>query len=83
MKKIRLVSMVDNYINEKSFSMIYKNKKLDIVNYTKILDFSDIKITIGYKNNKYIIEGTNLVITRMVDEELLITGNINNISFTE
>lgn len=83
MKKIRLVSMVDNYINEKSFSMTYKNKKLDIVNYTKILDFSDIKITIGYKNNKYIIEGTNLVITRMVDEELLITGNINNISFTE
>lgn len=81
MKKIKLVRMVDDYINDKNYSMIYKNNNLDIINYTKILDFSDTKITITFKQNKYTIEGINLVIAKMMEEELLITGKIYNISF--
>lgn len=81
MKKLRLVKIVDNYINDKKFSILYKNNKLDIINYTKILDFSDTKISISHLNNKYIIIGTNLVISKMLENEVLITGNIESISF--
>ena len=81
MKKIKLVRVLDNYVNDKNFSIIYKNNKLDIINYSKILDFSDTKISISYFNNIYIINGTNLVISKMMEEELLITGNIESISF--
>ena len=81
MKKIKLVRALSDYVNDKKFSIIYKNNKLDIINYSKILDFSDTKISINYLDDIYIINGTNLVISKMMEEELLITGNIESISF--
>ena len=41
---MRLVRILDNYINDKKFSMIYTNGGIDIVNYSEILDFSSSKI---------------------------------------
>ena len=81
MKKIKLVRVLSDYVNDKNFSIIYKNNRLDIINYSKILDFSDTKISINYLDDIYIINGTNLVISKMMEEELLITGNIESISF--
>lgn len=83
MKKIKLVRVLSDYVNDKNFSIIYKNNKLDIINYSKILDFSDTKISINYLGDIYIIIGTNLVISKMMEEELLITGNIESISFNK
>lgn len=78
---MRLVRILDNYINDKKFSMIYTNSGIDIVNYSEILDFSSSKISIRYNGNKYYIEGNNLVISKMMEEEILITGIINRITF--
>ena len=83
MKKIKLVRVLSDYVNDKNFSIIYKNNRLDIINYSKILDFSDTKISINYLDDIYIIIGTNLVISKMMEEELLITGNIESISFNK
>ncbi len=83
MKKIKLVRALSDYVNDKNFSIVYKNNKLDIINYSKILDFSDTKISVNYLDNTYIITGTNLVISKMMEEELLITGNIESISFNK
>ena len=83
MKKIKLVRVLSDYVNDKKFSIIYKNNKLDIINYSKILDFSDTKISINYFDDIFIIIGTNLVISKMMEEELLITGNIESISFNK
>ena len=47
------------------------------------MDFSDTKISISYLDSKYIIVGTNLVISKMLEEEVLITGNIEGISFNK
>lgn len=82
MKKIKLISKLDNYINDKKFSIIYKNNNLDIINYTKIVDFSSTLISISNQNNLYIIEGENLVISKMFKEEILITGKITKITFS-
>ena len=73
--------MIDNYINDRKYSMIYKNNKLNIINYTEIIDFSDVLISIKYENDIYHIIGSNLVISRMMENEILITGDISNISF--
>ena len=77
---MKLIRMIDNYVNEKNFSMIYKNNKLNIINYSEIKDFSSTKITIRYNNNIYHIEGHNLVISKMMESEMIITGNISNIT---
>ena len=78
---MKLIRVIDNYINEKNFSMIYKNNSLDVINYTEILDFSSSLIRIRDKNRKYDIEGNNLVISKMMDDELLVTGDINRVTF--
>ena len=83
MKKLKFHNLIYNYINNKMFSILYKNNKLDIINYNKIIDFSDTKISISYLDSKYIITGTNLVISKMLEEEVLITGNIEGISFNK
>jgi len=73
--------MIDNYVNDREFSMIYKNNRLNIVNYTEIIDFSSNFISVRYIDNVYHIEGVNLVISRMMENEILITGDISNIVF--
>lgn len=79
---MRLFKKIDNYINDKNYSMIYKNNKLNIINYSEILDFSSTLITIRYEDKVYYIDGKNLVISRMMEDEVLITGEINTITFT-
>ena len=76
------LKILDEYINDKKYSMIYKYEKLDIINYTEILDFSSMKISIRYKDKIYHIEGENLVISKMMEDEILITGNISRITFS-
>jgi sporulation protein YqfC len=81
MKKNKLLRKIDNYINEREFSIIYKNNKLNVVNYTKILDFSSSLISFKYIDKIYQIEGENLVISKMMENEILIEGIINKITF--
>ena len=78
---MKFVRMIDDYINDKEYSMIYKNNKLNIINYSEILDFSSTIISVKYKDKIYHIEGNNLVISKMMDNEILITGNIDVIAF--
>ena len=78
---MKLDRMIDNYVNDKKYSMIYKNNKLNIINYSEIIDFSSKLISIRHEDNVYHIEGDNLVISRMMDSEILITGDISKISF--
>ncbi len=79
---MKITKIFDNYLNDKKYSMIYKDNKLDIVNYTEIVSFSSTLISIRYKDNQYHIEGSELVISRMMDNEILIAGNIKSISFS-
>ena len=50
-----------------------------IINYDEIINFSSTQISIRIKNKILIFEGNNLVINKMLDDEILITGNITNI----
>ena len=76
MKKINLIRKIDNYFDDKKFSFIYKDKKLDIINYDEIIDFNSTRISVRYKDILYYIEGNNLVISKMMESEILIIGNI-------
>ena len=43
---MKIFNRLDNYINDKKFSMIYKNNKLDIINYSKIIEFTSTIISV-------------------------------------
>ena len=62
---MKILNRLDNYINEKEYSMTYKYNKLDIVNYTEIKDFTSKIITIRYQNKMYQIKTRINICCRM------------------
>jgi len=78
---MKFKKMIDDYVNDNKYSMIYKNNNLNIINYSEIIDFSSTLISVRYDNNVYHIEGNNLVISRMMENEILVTGDICDIKF--
>lgn len=77
---MKIIDKLDRYLNENEYKLILDNNRLNIVNYEEIIDFSLSNIKVKLKDKIVSIEGGNLVINKMVDNEILITGNISNIS---
>lgn len=76
---MKLISKLDRYLEERNYEIILKDNKINIINYKDILDFSESKISLRCDNKIINIEGKNLIISKMLDDELLITGIIFNI----
>lgn len=76
---MKALDRLDNYLTDKEYKIIYKKNYLDIINYIEVIDFTDKEIKIKYQEGTTKILGTHLVISKMLDEELLITGNIERI----
>lgn len=74
------MNRLNNYLYDREYKIIIKENSVDIINYDEIIDFTLNKISLKYKNKIISIEGTNLVITKMMDNEVLITGFINIVS---
>lgn len=76
---MKLVDRLEDYLYDNEYKIIVKKNQVDIVNYDEIIDISLNKISIKYRNKIFVIEGTNMVISKMLDNEILITGNISNL----
>ena len=76
---MKLINKLDRYLEDKNYEIIIKENKINIINFKEIIDFSVSKITLRCDNKIINIEGKNLIISKMLDEELLITGSIYNI----
>lgn len=74
---MKLINRLDNYLYDREYKITIKENCVDIVNYDEIVDFSLTKISVRYKKKIIIIEGFDLTISKMVDNEVLIAGNIN------
>lgn len=72
---------IRSFINDTSFQILYKDNTLDIINYTNINYMEDNKISISYMNNKLLIKGTDLTVKKLLESEILITGNFVSIEF--
>ena len=73
MKKINRLS---SYLYDKEYKIIIKEKSVNIINYEEIIDFNLNYISVKYYNKIISIEGSNLTITKMEKDEILITGNV-------
>ena len=76
---MKLINKLDRYLEDKKYQIIIKEKQVNIINFQEIIDFSINKITIRCENKIINVEGKNLIISKMLDEEVLITGIIYNI----
>ena len=78
---MHLINSIRSYILEDDFKITLINNKINIVNYTSIGSFDDTKIIIKYKNGDVIIKGNDLVVSKLMNEEILISGNIKLLEF--
>ena len=76
---MKLISKLDRYLENKNYEIIIKENKVNIINFKEIIDFSVSKISLRCDNKIINIEGQNLIISKMLDDELLVTGTIYNI----
>ncbi len=77
----KMLRDIRNYILENDFKMIYLTDKLNIVNYEDILHFDTDKIIIRYNNGSVVIRGDDMIISKLLDSEILISGVIKCVEF--
>ena len=70
-----------NYILETDFRINYVHNKLNIVNYECIDHFSDEMVNIRYSGGVLIIKGEKLIISKLLNDEILISGLVKGIEF--
>ena len=58
--------------------MIFNNK-VNVVNYKEIGHFDSDKVIINYSNGSVVIKGNNLVVSKLMNSEILICGNIKSV----
>lgn len=70
---------IDNYLNDKVYKITILNNTVNINNYIEILDFTSTVISIKHERGITKVKGKDLVVSKMLDNEVLITGNIKEI----
>ena len=81
MIKLNLLNNFRDLVLEEQFKIKYIKDKLNIVNYKEISHFDSNKIIVNYIDGSIVIGGQDLVISKLVSDELLIEGKIEKIEF--
>lgn len=76
---MKIIKKVRDYLLDDNFKInIFKNK-INICNYESIGYFDNDLIIINYIDGEIVIKGNNLVISKLLNEEILISGLIKNV----
>ena len=76
-----ILNNIKTYMNENEFKIIILNNKLNILNYDDIGHFDSNRIIIKHEEKQVVINGNNLVVSKLVGDEILVTGELYNIEF--
>ena len=74
-----MIKKIANYIKDNNFKINYYNNSLNVVNFDKILEVKDNVVTIIKDNEIILVKGNDLKLSKLLDNEILITGIINKI----
>ena len=79
---MKLFDNVKNFIGENKFRLIVYKDKVDIVNYDSIKEIGATEVRIQADKN-ISVEGKNLKLNKLLNKEVLITGDIEKIYLNE
>lgn len=74
-----LIHKVRNYLIEDEFMINIYNNQIHLMNYESIMHFDSTKVLIKCKEKVVSITGSNLVVTKLLDNEILISGVIKGL----
>ena len=69
------------YIGEFEFKITILKDKINIVNYDRIINLTDNEVSLKIENTKVKIYGNNLMLNKLLDREILLTGRISKVEF--
>ena len=72
---------IRNFISDTSFQMNVFRNYINIINYKKILTMNSEKIILDIGNNKLVISGDKLVVKKLLESDMVITGEIIAIEY--
>lgn len=76
---MRIMRDIREYISEEKLEVKLYLDKVDIVNYKELGHFDNNKVTVYHDKGTISIFGNNLVVSRLMNNEVLITGKIDKI----
>ena len=76
---MKKTNMIRSYFKEDELEIRVYKDKVDIINYTSIGHFDSNKVIVYYEDGHMIVTGFNLVVSKLLKDEVLIVGNIKNI----
>ena len=74
-----MFNKVHRYLNDEEFKFIYYENKIYITNYKRIIVLEDNYVSFQSKNKIITITGNNLILKRLVDNDMLLAGTITKI----
>lgn len=74
-----MLRRVYEYVKDDEFRFTVYNDRVHIVNYKKILSLTSDFILIDVFDKKISIKGSNLILNKMLDSEVLIIGFVSKI----
>lgn len=76
---MQIIKNLRNYLLEDEFQIRILNGKVNVVNYDSIGHFDTNKVILKYELGTAVITGDHLVVSKLLTDEILVTGNIKNI----
>lgn len=76
---MKLVDTLRTYILEDEFRLIVTKDKVNIQNYIEIGNFDSNIVEVRFQNGVVVVTGKNLIVSRLMDNEIFIRGIIKNI----
>ena len=73
---MNMTRRVRNYLLDEEFNMRVLKNKVNIVNYDSIGYFDNDLIIVNYSDGEIKIKGENLVVSKLLNDEILISGII-------
>lgn len=67
---------IRTYIKDDEFRLILFNDRVYITNYEEILTLNNKRISVNSGTNLIVIKGEELILNKLLDKEVLITGRI-------
>lgn len=77
---MKILYKLNNFINENEYKIIITDSYINIINYEEIVDFNSTRISVRHNKGVTIVVGNDLVVSKMVEDEILITGKFTTIN---
>lgn len=78
---MKLLTYLDRYLTYNDYKITISSEGIHIMNYVEVVDFSNTKVVIRYDGGINVFYGKDLVISKLLDDELVITGKLFRLEY--